>query len=316
MAILSELYVATLTRSGGGDPGSASPINLIITDQGRDLVNERLSGSHRAGQANLHLLDRESDRVVSDGLVDGSVRLGLLGDDEWRPELVFVWGRGLPMGTVGDPLTFPLAINVAMTQGLSIDDPGALASVPVRQVTRGGADVLISRLLLIVRTGAQDDGGSFGTGTIGSPPGQGESATDNRISLHVVADNRLVVQHQIPDTPQEDLEGSTTNAYWVPVAVPFSREALGPGGIQLSIDGDDAWLPTAVFLFGFDTREGRPTSIVPLVHMRPWDEGALSTDNGEGRPSVDLTLEYIPRPGIIVQIRNGLLRLLGNVRRT
>jgi hypothetical protein len=43
-------------------------------------------------------------------------------------------------------------------------------------------------------------------------------------------------------------------------------------------------------MFGFDTASGNPGRIVPLVHVHPWPFGVLSTDLGEGMPSVPLPL--------------------------
>jgi hypothetical protein len=63
---------------------------------------------------------------------------------------------------------------------------------------------------------------------------------------------------------------------------------MANGGIKLSIKGRDAWLPKQVFVYGFDTEEGRPTQIVPLVSMRSWALGWLSEDTSEGQPSVNL----------------------------
>ena len=56
---------------------------------------------------------------------------------------------------------------------------------------------------------------------------------------------------------------------------------LSNGGIKLRINGDDAWLPDSIFVYGFDTAEGRPSEIVPLVSIPDWTEGIMSTDPDE-----------------------------------
>jgi len=57
---------------------------------------------------------------------------------------------------------------------------------------------------------------------------------------------------------------------------------LSDGGeITLSISGQDKWLPSMVFVYGFDTAEGRPTEIVTLVSIPKWTMGYLSTDDSE-----------------------------------
>jgi hypothetical protein len=100
--------------------------------------------------------------------------------------------------------------------------------------------MVIRRLLLVLITD-----GSIVNGMIESDDG-----TDNRIALQIVANDELVVQHVIPDTPQDDLEPLQANLYSIPVIVPFTRDSLGIGAIRLSIDGTDMWLPQSLSLFG------------------------------------------------------------------
>ena len=92
----------------------------------------------------------------------------------------------------------------------------------------------------------------------------------------------------IPDTPQQDQERGQANLYFVPVSSPFTKGSLNRDAISLRIGGDDAWLPVSFFLFGLDDATGRPEALVPLVHIRNWTLGWLSTDAGEGVPSVTL----------------------------
>jgi hypothetical protein len=66
---------------------------------------------------------------------------------------------------------------------------------------------------------------------------------------------------------------------------------LNDQSIQLSINGDDAWLPASLFLFGLDARESETVKLVtPLVHLTEWPFGFLSTDSTEGTASVALPL--------------------------
>jgi hypothetical protein len=95
------------------------------------------------------------------------------------------------------------------------------------------------------------------------------------------------VDHTISDTPQADLESNEGNVYFLPVISPFTRSQLIDFSILLSIEGDDAWLPKVVAMFGLDTTSGQPNAMVPLVHVHPWSpEGTdpewLSKDPTEG----------------------------------
>jgi hypothetical protein len=121
--------------------------------------------------------------------------------------------------------------------------------------------------------------------------GPNSATTDSPVHVRITnQDGSLVVDHTIPDTPQEDFEHFKGNVYFIPVISPFRRSQLTDASVELSIQGDDAWLPRVVILFGLDTGSGQPNEIVPLVHIHPWPFGALSTDLSEGVPSVILPL--------------------------
>src|SRR3990172_785870 len=65
---------------------------------------------------------------------------------------------------------------------------------------------------------------------------------------------RVVLREEIDDTSQSDLEKATSNWYVMNALVPFTRGEVQAGGrIALSILGDDAWKPMALFVFGLDT---------------------------------------------------------------
>src|SRR5262249_51465410 len=103
------------------------------------------------------------------------------------------------------------------------------------------------------------------------------------IRLQITAGGALVADQTITDTPQDDLEQYTGNWYAVDVAVPFTKEdVVSNGNIRLSILGDDAWLPSQVYVFGLDAASGRPSEVVTLVPLPNWDLGSLSIDPSEG----------------------------------
>jgi hypothetical protein len=287
MASIREVYFAMLTHAYD-NAGTDSAINLVINQRGVDVVNHRFGDTPQAdqerGQANLYSIPVIS--LVDDDAMDaGSARVEILGDDAWEPEVLFLWG--ITRDTVPRRVV-PLAIETDIGRSLSTNDPGAFPSMPIRSVQAGDAAMEIRRLLLVLITD-----GSIVNGMIESDDG-----TDNRIALQIVANNELVVQHVIPDTPQDDLEPLQANLYWIPVIVPFTRDSLDIGAIRLSIDGTDMWLPQSLSLFGLDYYDTSPDQIVPLVHLDPWELGALSTDSGEGSAEVILPLLPPPAPDV------------------
>jgi hypothetical protein len=305
MARIGELYLAMLTRSAGSDPGTNSGINLVIND-GQELLNHRFEATgqpdQERGQANLYWLDVRSLGIDSARLAPGSMRLEVLGDDEWRPESVFLWGFTSGRFSVGrSAMALPLAIETDIAERLSSSDSDAVPSMPLRPVHFGGGSMPINRLLLILGTvHDSDDSGAWwppweSHSRIGDPTDQPGAGTDDRIGIEIVASDRLVVQHVIPDTSQDDLNGDQANLYMVPVAVPFTRASLAADAVRLNIDGDDVWWPARVFLFGLSARTGRPDSIIPLVHHDPWGLGSLSTDPNEGNAQVVLPLLPLTR---------------------
>jgi hypothetical protein len=129
--------------------------------------------------------------------------------------------------------------------------------------------MLIRRVLLVVYTSRQDN-----------------ADTESDVQLQIAAGGTIVLSHKIT----HDFGRGKAYLHFLDVDTPFARDDIEPDGIDLSILGDDAWLPGAVFVFGLDTVTGRPTQMVTLVAIRSWDLGWLSTDDTEGKSSVPLPL--------------------------
>jgi hypothetical protein len=90
---------------------------------------------------------------------------------------------------------------------------------------------------------------------------------------------------------------SEAHFHLVPVDVPFTKDGfLGTNPVRLRIDGDDAWLPEQLYVFGLDTPTGRPRAIVPLAHVPQWTFGSLSTDPTDfgGSSQSTITLPFLP----------------------
>ncbi|SOD41847.1 hypothetical protein [Nitrosovibrio sp. Nv4] len=295
MADLKTVWFGMLTDDSD-DSGTDSPIVLIFNVTGGrfDVLHrtfpDTVQEDQEQGQANLYEItedDFEPQAFVG-ATVDpqdlnvSSIRIGIRGNDSWRPKSVFIWGEQK------DGLIVPLALDTEL-QGrigiggqlvgvrLSTDaSEGKLSFAPSR-VQSGNADTVIRRLLVVMTTADADDAG-----------------TDDDIQIRIATrDGSQVVNHIFPDTSQDDLERAQANLYYVPVNIPFRKIDLNDDAIRLSILGRDAWLPARFFLFGLSEDEGGqpPEFVVPLVHLPTWPLSTLSADPEEGQGTVILPLQ-------------------------
>lgn len=294
MSDLKTVWFGMLTDDSD-DSGTDSPIVLIINVTGGrfDVLHRTFPNTaqndQEQGQANLYEVtadDFEPQAFVGatvdpQDLNASSIRIGIRGNDLWRPKSVFIWGEQV------DGLIVPLALNTEL-QGrvgiggqlvgvrLSTDaSEGKLSFAPSR-VQPGNADTVIRRLLLVMITADEDDAG-----------------TNDDIELRIATrDGSQVVNHVFPDTSQDDLERAQANFYYVPVDIPFRKIDLNADAIRLSISDEDAWLPARFFLFGLSEDQGGqpPEFVVPLVHLPTWPLSTLSTKAGEGQGTVILPL--------------------------
>lgn len=273
MPIIDKLFLALLTRNKE-NAGTDSDLNLTINVDGLDVVNfDYDDPSIGKGEAGLYPMGQGPfgfDPFDSNPLTNSSIRLGIRGDDLWLPKHVLLLGREQTPDGTGE--VFALAVEVDTTLRLSTDndlgtgtDAPANLSTPLRLVGSGSSSIIIRRVLLLVKTDTGDNDG-----------------TNNPIFLEIKTGSTMVLDQEIKDTTQTDLEPGYSNWYGPFDAVPFTRGGLSDGGeITLRIDGEDAWRPSMVFVYGFDTAEGRPTEIVTLVSIPEWTMGVLSTDDSE-----------------------------------
>jgi len=278
-----------LTRQGA-DTGTDSKISLSINVGGAELLNQVFPDSgqvdQESTQANLYEFNVEGTRIEPGSLTNSSVRLQILGSDAWKPEHFFAWGEVPPRTPLQNAGIFPLVIETGITQTLSTDTSEGVSSIPLRLVAKGGSGMGINRLLILLTTeGTQeDDSGIIATA---SPP----FGTDNSLEIQIISNDRLVVLSEIRDTAQDDLEIGAANFYTMPVIFPFTKSSLSNQSITLRIKGGmDNWHPASFFLFGLDDAEGRPESIVPLVHLPEWPFGFMEPDTTNGIASVTLPL--------------------------
>lgn len=278
MTNVDILFLAVLTKDEK-DAGSSSNLNLVVNINGDDVVSNTVvylpPFDIKRGNAGILpvVWDNEHPtRFDSDSLTNSSVRVEITGDDAWAPQHLLLVGRT-------DPLSnevvqwIPLAVEVDYEHWLSTDTSEGHVSMPIRLVRSGNNSTLIRRVLLLLRTADEDDAG-----------------TDDPIGLEITAGGSVVLKQQTGGTPQDDVERKSHNWYFLNVSVPFTRgQVLSNGGIKLSILGRDAWLPQEVYVYGFDTAEGRPREIVHLVSIDKWSLGWLSKTPSEGQ-------EFVPLP--------------------
>ena len=295
MPQIDTLSIGMITTVGS-DSGTDSSIVLIINEGGEPLdavhftLPDTAQNDQEEGQANLYQIAL-SDTTPHEGrtfdtqkLNDSSVRVGIRGSDAWSCGSCFVWGRSQ------DGIIVPLALNVAKqgfkaseqpVAGLSTDPDEGRISFCVKRVQPGNDFTGVTRLILLLTTADQDN-----------------AETDNTITLKITDTLGQVLCNQtFTDTFQDDLERAQANFYYADVSGAIIKTNLTDQSIELSINGDDAWLPSSLFLFGLDAREGETvTFVTPLVHLTEWPFGFLSTDTTEGTPSVTLPLVQTSTP--------------------
>src|SRR5262245_14608222 len=160
MAKIDFLYLAMLADPTEG-AGTNSPVSLTVATSPHGAVfHHRFGGTVQPGKANLHRVDVRSQRIESIRLSDISIQVGLLGDDEWSPDTLFLWGTAHGPRPIQPPAIVPLAIETGVPDTLSTGGPETIAAIPVRLVRTGGPTMLINRLLLIVTTASDAGAGS------------------------------------------------------------------------------------------------------------------------------------------------------------
>jgi hypothetical protein len=299
MTKLKKIWVGLLTKNIS-DAGSKTGFVLIVNDGGNvdslhaSFGKKSVQSNHLSrGEAGIYSRDLKSSGFNSGtGIIDpkklsdSSVRIGIRGDDEWRPQHGLIWGQD------ENETIIPIAMEEDISVKLSTDSQEGKISLPLRRVRPGKKDTRIRRLLLMVETQQQ----SF-PGAENPDPIRFETGTNDPIKLVVKnKSGTILVNHEISDTPQSDLEPGNDNFYIIPVISSFAKKDLNANSIVLSILGNDSWLPGKMFLFGLDTASGRPSNIIPLVHIDSWKDGRMSKDTEDGagsitsKPSVTLKL--------------------------
>jgi hypothetical protein len=265
--VTSNLRLAWLTRNNGDAGSSDNPV-LIVNDDGEEKVHYTVWGPGGAGVAGMQVVAKPFPAFDVAALTNSSVRVGLRGDDQWQPELLFVFGED----SSGGPI--PIALGLDIQTKLSTDAAEGNISLPLRKVRTMEGKEIIEQLLIIIRTDNDD-----------------YSGTDSPVAFDLVTNFGATPTTQIvsiPETPQEDLEEYVTNVYLMPLAPLITKERLSE--IRVRIDGDDMWLPKQMFIFGIGNKTSNTAPAIPLVYQSNWSFGPLSTDSSEGKSSIVLPI--------------------------
>lgn len=297
---------------GGTDRGTNDTIVLQVTrNDSVDILEYPFGGENfdssqpdqEAGIQNVYSVDVSNAfrKIVPEDTQ--SIRVSIGGGDAWNPDILVVWGERAS----ADPI-IPLAIEISPRSTvrinprltLSADDwDNGVISFTIRPVGLGAADITISSLLLMVVTADRDSAGTNDTLHLTITDKRGVLVAD--LKFGGADEDGYVIGANNPQQGGANLYWSQPTAHDLfpglsGMVTPFPKGRLKADSIQLSIEGDDAWLPQSLMLFGLDelteTEEspGLPTVLVPLVHLGAWDLGTMSTDPSEGRATVTLPL--------------------------
>lgn len=270
MAMVDTLWLATLTRREQNADTDAERFNLTVNIDGEDVADTHFYfGSLDRGRAGLSGGPKGirsiplTTPIESTLLTNSSIRLGNRTDDAWGPQDVLV------LGTT-ERQVIALAMETELESWLSTDRDEGKLTIPIRLVGQGTSSTLIRRVLLLVFTDWGDE----------------DYGSNDPIQLQIAAGGNLVLDHEIHEP---DLKWASANWFLIDAPAPFTRgSVLSNGSIHLNIQGEDAWVPKVLFLYGLDTAAGRPNEVVHLVSIPEWDLGTLSADLDEGVPSIQL----------------------------
>jgi len=315
MPILTELYVATRTRNTADADTQDQPV--LVVKRGTDIVYTKpLSGGDFRTARGAGSVWRHDVRAANLDSADLTVELWASGNDAWSPEHVITWG--ISGGRVGDERVIPLAAFLDLASPVTPAGNGVWGSgdagegdriLFVPSVDRGRDTTRARRLIVISATdayggmfpAAAGPGGSFeDTGTIGP------------LTLQAGGAGRLLLSYTLPASPQADLAHGAAAFYVVDLAAPFSRADTEGGAFTLTIGSDDWWKPDYFAVFGVDTLEAGPRSLIPFVAASAFALRQMSSDPSEGWHSVVLPTARVlpqrpPRPETGLDDVDGIL---------
>ncbi|MBO3086340.1 hypothetical protein [Cellulomonas fengjieae] len=91
-----------------------------------------------------------------------------------------------------------------------------------------------------------------------------------------------------PDLPHDERERGRTDQYEfvLPSEENFTLGNISGSFVRIRIRGDDAWLPSSVWVIARGPDQGEFTQWKLIAHATPWPRGDwFSTDTAEGQPT-------------------------------
>lgn len=297
MAQLREIYLALRTRNVS-DAETANPPVLVIKRDDDLLWSHPLFGGYVSdrGAGAVFRFDVANAGLDSVGL---NLQLWAGGDDAWSPEHVIAWGT---TGERREERVIPLAAFLDLADPLTPQNRGVWISgdssegerilfLPI--VGRGRDDTRARRLIVVTATDAY---GAMFPAAAGPGGDFEETGTDGPLILQAGAPGRMLLDYELPRTPQSDQDHGGGGFYLVDLAAPFSRADLQSGQFTLTIGTDDWWKPDFFAVFGVDTEIFGPNALIPFVAASAFDLKQMSSDPSEGWHSVVLpTARVLPQ---------------------
>ena len=123
MPFIRNLWVATLT-SNSTDAGTESETVFIMNKGDLDVVHRdmELFREVAKGGGSLTILDVAKSQIIPE---DYYLRVGIRGDDAWRPELILAWCERFTTGNI-----VPLGYDEQITTTLSTDSSRGASRYP------------------------------------------------------------------------------------------------------------------------------------------------------------------------------------------
>ncbi|MDX1942095.1 MAG: hypothetical protein SFU99_16145 [Saprospiraceae bacterium] len=252
--------------------GTNSKAVLIIGQENWDLIQHTFQDAEELQEGKSHFLTLDvAERNLQ--LEYNYVRLGIRGADAWLPEFAFVWVEKEPQYE-GDPVIQPLALKTYASETLSVTEKEGFLSIPLSRAYYGGFYNKIQFFLIIIKTGDSKYAG-----------------TQSPVWLTIRTKKQVVVNVPIHGADATRYGGTYIGNFGVE---PFSYADLQ--SIELGIDGEDAWMPEQVMIFGYEQQYAEQKSMMPVVYIPDWKGMGLpqmSTDPKEGSTLVKLYQAYL-----------------------
>lgn len=229
-------------------------VALIANQHGVDVLHHTFPDpphkQRQSGQAALFEMDVAANHIVPAELGYCPMRVGVRGADVWRPTHLMVWGQS------SDGAIVPIAAETDLSTELSTDAQRGRLSIPLRRADAGNPTLPIRRLLVLCIAAADE-----------------HDVTDGALELHMQRAGVPVLSQRLPLTLQAGHD--QTNLYLIPDTPVWNKNQLGPDALHLSSLATQPCTPRSLFVFGLFPAEGRPTSMLPLVHLPIWPFGTL-----------------------------------------